>query len=375
MGCQIEIVIRGQKAGGETLSLFLEPTEIPLAKRWTRELKRVLRGPHILEKDQSFCGFPQSARNEALLCAELNRTCEIIRNFRGPGVWQQGYKIEEIASTENLSNDLLNAYHHHFEMLRGQAWDPSPYYLAAQKFLDVDNAIRQLNVLVHQLEGIMQSRKLVAAGERFFPFSVFHFLTPDSDIRLPLHDEDYDYFSFEEDFGLVQMLYCQVGKTHYQAWCDGDKGILEDYMNNLRYYTSGFMISWGEFTKGIKSSDLFLQWLKESGTDLRHRTYFYDRKGNKQGLGFLNVARVPFRQFGSRSVREVQELLAQYDDVYKVRVHENGKVVEHSYEYRLSDPNYQQIVAHRFNSRNLGILPKITRPLKKTSIYRMLMRQ
>lgn len=375
MGTQLELVLRAPGSNLQQLSIFLEPTEIPLAKRWVRELRRVLRGPHFLEKDQTFCGFPQTRRNELVLCEELNRTARLISGFRGPGPWEQGYAIQEHCTPENLSTELLNIYHHHFELLRGQAWKKSPYYEAVQKHYVIEDAIRKLNVLVHELEGLLLSRKQAASGERIFPFSVFHFLIPDCDIRLPLRDEDYDHFSFEEEFGLAQMIYCQVGKTHYQAWCDGDQEIMDENQNNLRYYSAGFVVHWGEFTKGIRSSDLFLQWLKETGVDLRHKNYFIDKNGQKQGLGFLNVARTPMRQFGGRSIPEIQDLLARHDDVYKIRLHENGKVVESVFDYRLSDSDYQQRIAYRFNFRDTSLLKRVARPLKKTSLYRALLRQ
>lgn len=348
MSTQVEIVLLSQRSG-ERLSVFLEPTGIPVAKRWVQELKRALSNGSFLEKDQSFCGFPSTRRSEKVLAGEINQTCEIIRSFRGEGVWKKGYEIPERCSPDGLNSDLLNAYHHHFELLRGQAWDPSPYFLAAveHRYFEVENAIRKLNTLVHEAEGLKQTRFHLNHEERSFPFSIFHFLGPDPENRLPLHDEDYDHFSFEEDFGLAQLMYCQVGKTHYQAWCDKDEKILGNNINNLRYYSASFIVTWGDFSPGIKSSDLFLKWLRETGVDISNGAYFLDEHGMKQGLGFLNIARTPMRQFGGRSIREIQELLGGFDDVHQLRVHENGKVTEATYGYKLSDPDYQQRMAKR----------------------------
>jgi hypothetical protein len=339
---QVEIVYRNLK--GEELSVFLEPTEIPLAKRWIAELKRVLQGPHFLEKDQAFCGFLDSPRDFSYLSGQINHVIEVIEQHRAPGLWESGYSIPERCSPETITPELMNRLHHHFEILRGQTWNTSPYLMGLER--RVADAIRRLNVLVHEIEAQNQSILMRQKEGRIFPFSVVHFLYPEMNRPPQLAEEDYEYFSTEEGFGFVQMHYCQIGKTHYQAWHDGDTDIFDDNVNNLRFYSSGFLLDWGDHSQGIRSINLFLDWLRKSKVDLRG-SYFIDKNGVKQGIGFLNIAKAPLKQFGSRSIPEIQALLAKYSDIHRILVHENGSVVESRFEYRVDDADYfSRLIAH-----------------------------
>ncbi|MGZ3695685.1 MAG: hypothetical protein ACXWQO_16375 [Bdellovibrionota bacterium] len=340
MNPRVELVLRNSESPEKLISVFIEPTGIPLASRWIEELRKALREGFFLEKDQSFSGFLDPDRDEIFLVAKINEVLTILRNYRGRGPWKNGYDVPELSIEEALSADGMNRLHHHFELLRGQYWDPSPYIQVGVN-LEVNNAIRALNSLVHRMESVMLSKAGLEKHGRIFPFSVVHFVAQSNNYLPALKEEDYDSFSFEEDFGLVQMHYCQIGKTHYQAWCDGDANIFAENVNNLRIYSSGFTITWAEKPPpGIKSSDLFLESLKRDGIDLSRETYFLDRNGMKQGLGFLNIGRVPLAQFGGLSPPEVQSLLAAHDDIYQIRLHEGAQVLESTFNYRLDDETY-----------------------------------
>jgi hypothetical protein len=201
---------------------------------------------------------------------------------------------------------------------------------------------------VHQLEALEHSKSLRKSEGRICPYSSVHFLEPKSNNPLPLEDEDYDFFSFEESFGLIQMHYCQIGKTHLHAWSDGDTDIFDENINNLRVFSAGFAIGWTEHLAGVKRYDPFLEWLKARGVALTGKNYFVDRYGNKQGLGYLNVGRIPLRQFGGRSPAEIQTLVGLHDDIYKIRLHENGQVLERTYDYRVDDRNYDELIVQAF---------------------------
>jgi molybdenum cofactor biosynthesis enzyme MoaA len=341
---RVELVLRNPHDKRDSLSLWLAPTPIPLAYRWIEALKRTFRTRHMLEKNYCFIGWPDGPRDARWLARELNRRIDLLNAFNARKVWKEPYVIADRCSDEPQQEEL-NRIHHHFEMLSGRVWDLSQYTRHADA--STRYHIRQLNNLVHELEAFRLSRREQAIEpDRAQPHLFASFVQERARTRFPLEDEDYQQFGFDFSFGAVHMYYCQTGKTHFDAWKDKDVSIFDDNINGLRYYSGEFIVRFG---KSVPPEEVardvapFYQWLQDKGAELSaNKSYFVDRQGVRQTLGFATVARLVEGQFGDRDLPEIHRLLGRYLDLHKIRIHEASGVTESVFESAWTDDDFDE---------------------------------
>lgn len=345
MSTQIELVFRNHNGKDDLFRFFIEPTKAPLASRWVATLKDTLIRDIPLEKDFSFQGFLGSRRSRSVLFNEIKNVTNIIQSYRSPGVWENGYDIQSAFNENDLDQNFLNKLHHHFEILTGQSWARSPYLNGTSP--DVQLAVRKLNLLVHEIEAIDSSTECKKRLGRWWPKINVAFFQHGAS-RQPLSQEDYEYFTLNTRFGAAQMHYCQLGKTHYDAFIDNDKDIHCENINGLRYYSAEFDIGCGpdpnvkwEMEHRVTP---FYKYLNEQGYDTRSSTYFIDHNGVKQGIGWIIIADTPMNQFNGKSIQEIQLKIAEHDDIYQIRIHENGTVTERTFDYFNEDEKYRKIL-------------------------------
>lgn len=332
-----ELEIQLRNPANEILSVFFTIASTPLAQKWKHHLIRTLKTPHHLEKSYCFLGFLGSNRSIPKLAEQLNLLVEQISSYVGEGPWKYGYPIAERLNDHDDIFPVLHALHHHFEKLIGQAWAVSPYYSCAPH--EVRILIHHLNYLVHEIEALKFSEIEKKKNGVFYPYSVVSF--PDSPERPQLFaDEDYENFSLNRPFGSLTLHYAQTGKAFYDAWRDGDKKIGKNNINSLRYVSGQFDINWGdgpEFTdaKIRKHYSDFFQWLENLGYFTESTRYFVDEKGQKQGIGFIEVARLREDQ-RSLGIDHWQRKVAEYNDIYALKVRlPSGEFTERVYDYRI----------------------------------------
>lgn len=345
MPAQVELVLRSPRAPQQKCSVFIEPTATPIASRWVAALKETLRGNPLLEKDFFSYGLLGTPRDLNFLCQQLNAVAEQIHQYRGEGPWEKGFPMPGRLSHDNFDQQVLNQWHHDFELLIGQVWNFSPYIRAASP--EIMLAIRNLNLLIHELEAFTNALEWQKRKNQHWPYlrvSFFH----NGYAKYNLEDEDYEHFTLESTFGMVTMAYCQLGKDHFSAWRDRDHAIFDNNVNGLRYYSGEFGIRIGASSnvayRQRHTIQPFLASLQEKGIDLSHNTYFVDAAGVKHGLGELKIADMPMSQFGFRTVNDVQGLFASHIDLYQIRVHEDGKVVEHTFDYFADDETFRRLI-------------------------------
>jgi len=75
------------------------------------------------------------------LCDQVNHAIDVINDDTGIG-----YIILDKYRPDNLSEELLNRLHYHFEQLQGTVEDPSKLYEAAHP--QTRDAIRKLNLIL-----------------------------------------------------------------------------------------------------------------------------------------------------------------------------------------------------------------------------------
>lgn len=330
----LEIVFRNKK--DQLCSAYFPVADHPVGKKWFQFLSKTLKTPHQLEKSYTFLGFLHSEKNLASLSKELNTVTEIISSHLGEGPWKYGYPIKETLDPLNVCPETLHSLHHHFEVLIGQAWSVSPYYSCATPELRL--TIHQLIYLVHQIEALLHSQIQCQETGSYYPYTIVSF--PNCKLKpTPFDDKDYDFFSLNRPFGSLTLHYAQTGKAFFDAWRDKDEQIGKNNVNSLRYLSGQFDVNWGDgpdFSeeKIRKNYADFFLWLKEKGYSTDKTNFFVDENGQKQGIGFIEVARLREDQ-RSKGIAYWQELLSEYNDIYALRLHGPEGVIEKTYPTRV----------------------------------------
>jgi hypothetical protein len=364
---RVELVFRHNLKREDTFSVWVDPSKNNIGKKWVRALRRTLIENSHLEKRVNFYGWIGDRRNLVKLCEEMNRSINQINRFGRDGKWSGGYRIDIQCSPENVCQDLINSIHHHFEILMGQVWSMSEYYANADA--ETRYAIRQINILCHQLEARQRSMAIHQKNPKLLNPQLFVSFMDEHFNRYDLAPDDYEHFTCRRGFGDVFMFYCQSGKTHIEAWGDKDEEIFGNNINGLRYFSSEFIIQFGEGSEQ-KIHEMrmlaFSEWLRSKGADVNGvPPYFVDANGRVQGLGWLKIGQMPMAQFGGLSPLEVQAKILEHMDLSSIRIHGLGtEVISGKYEYSWSDSDY--------DSREIAILknpPPVKFPELRSDVF------
>ena len=337
----IEIDLRNKN--DQLLTVYIDVEDNTLSRKWLGSLNHLIKNNYHLEKNYCWLGWTESDRSMEYICSEINRSIAAINRAN------LGYSIQDFFSPANtvaedlgVDQDHMNRLHRYFEDLQGVSGAMSPYYTAANDTIRWH--IRQLNLLCHEHESLVLSiRKLKEAPEWRRPSQLMCWLRAP---RFVLESSDYDLFGIEtinrELGGVYVGVNKAVGKHHWEVFTDEgrDSRVDELVTSTLRSQTEAagdFDIEWannpGSFPWQIQMLDEFRQWLITNG---------FDPEDKSLTIGHPKVAQVDLiRSFGTTDYNEIWKKLAEYLDVYKIRI----GTVEATYEYRWSDPDYdlQQI--------------------------------
>lgn len=379
----IKVVLRNPTQKNETIDYTITAYDTELSRDWLTALEHDIIRPNLnLEKNFCFLGFPYTTRTVEYLCNELNQHCREINKFNNTGIWQnaglQPYVIEEWFSEQSvrfdsdyiiapppgqesfdddprylglkIKHNIMNVLHNHFERLQGTVWEPSYYYALATP--RVKYAIRNLNLICHELESlILSQRKIVQAPDWVRPSQITSFVNVP---RHELKDAHRELFKngYDKKFGEVYMHWTQIGKTLMEVYNDegapnltvGDDptdisvgaGTTCEAINSLKFYSGEFDIEWGksvtynEHAWHREHIDGFYAWLERNGVDYTNP---------KLSLGYLPMATVELQSsFGTTNEQEIWKTLGNYLDIFQIEV--NGTVA--TYDYSWSDADYQE---------------------------------
>jgi len=367
---EIKVTLRNPLDHNDLLDYYIVPNDSKLAQDWIYALRELLSSKNLLEKNYCFMGFPKSARTLEYLCDTLNRSVEIINKFDFTQHGLENYIIEEWFHPDTVrfpdtypiegtmlkpgtvdgtrrtniglyaKHGILNQLHNHFERLQGTVGKLSPYYRVANH--DTKYAIRQLNIICHEMESlILSQRKLASTPEWVRPSQITTFLHAE---RYELKDEHREAFvtnSYDRKFGHVYMHWAQIGKTLMEVFRDEGAPELTDTVceaiNSLEYYSGEFDVEWAkDVTRANKYPWIenlvkeFTAWLVENGLD---------PQDPKLSLGYLPLGHVDLlRSFGTTDMFSIWDQLSQHLDVYSIEV--DG--VKNMFEYCWTDEDYKQ---------------------------------
>lgn len=350
----------------KTINVHIEKLDNTLSNDWYTALIDNIANKRYLEKNFCFHGFPNTPRTLEYLCNELNRHVRVINesnigyiidDWYHPNVvrFDDTYKTKQC--TEETKNTclglrkkdrVLNRLHNHFEILQGTVENLSEYYKKAN--YKTKYAIRQLNLLCHEIETlILSQRKVITAPEWIRPSQIVTFFNSPRNDLTEEHRKLFDINKYDRHFGTVYLHWAQIGKTLFEVFRDEnapklkfingtdllyDTGATCEAITSLKYYTGEFDIEWG---RTITSDNV---WHKNLMDDF----YNWLNTNNIQptpemSLGYLPVARVNLeKSFQTTDIKTIWEIIQNHMDVYKIAIDNYEQV----YEYCWSDIDYEE---------------------------------
>jgi len=352
-----KVVLRNYKTG-ETIDYNIVPEDNLLAQDWITALKQdILQKSLHLEKNYCFHGFPHTQRDLDYLCKELNWAVVqinqsdldfVIEDWYAPNVVRFDDISYPVGSMDKLGpaykglqlkHEVMNRLHNYFEILQGTVEQPSDYFKQADPVTRY--AIRQLNNLCHEIEGLVSSqRKNVLEPAWTRPSQITTFLRAPRHHLKDEHRKGFIENEYDRVLGGVYMHWCQIGKTLMEVYRDEDAPELTETVceaiTHLQYFSGEFDVEWGnDITSGqyLWHRDFvqdFYTWLEDNK---------YDPKDPQYSLGYLKIGQVDLQgAFGTTEGIDIWKQMGNYLDIYKIEC--DG--ISATYDYHWSDADHRQ---------------------------------
>ena len=351
----VKIVLRNYKTQ-ETIDYNIIPSDNQLARDWIVALEQdVLQKSLHLEKNYCFHGLPDTQRNLNLLCDELNKHIYtinqssldyMIEEWFAPDVVRFGSEYPVGRMDDNplnkglqVKHDVMNILHNHFEVLEGTVENPSKYTRDAS--VEVRYAIRQLNLLCHEIESLcMSQRKAVQDPQWVRPSQITQFNRCPRHTLTDEHRQGFLENSYDRELGGVYMHWCQIGKTLMEVFRDEHAPKLTDTVceaiTHLQYYSGEFDVEWGKDVTYATAPwhkteiDNFNAWLSVNN---------FDPQDTSLSSGYLKIGEVDLlNSFGHTDAQDVWKQMGNYLDIYKIECGSNSA----TYDYHWSDVDHKQ---------------------------------
>jgi hypothetical protein len=208
--------------------------------------------------------------------------------------------------------------------------------------VEVRYAIRQLNLLCHEIETLcMSQRKVIQNPFWTRPSQITQFNKAPRHLLTDEHRQGFLENSYDRILGGVYMHWCQIGKTLMEVYRDEGAPVLTETVceaiTHLQYYSGEFDVEWGnDVMYDMRSPwhcaeiDGFESWLKENN---------FDPSDPKLSLGYLKLGEVDLlNSFGTTNAQDIWKQMGDYLDIYKI---ECG-TASATYDYHWSDADHEQ---------------------------------
>lgn len=243
-----------------------------LSQSWAEEINQ----NYILYERDRFTYWPNNGKDNEYFSNKLNEQIDIINHFY-PG------KVT-LRADPNMDQKTMNEMHVFFEQLRGPIEDPLEWYVNATP--EVKKAIERLNLLTHEYEYRELNKELYKSDHP----NAMIVGTYDNRPRFELTDDQYNQFTYRYTFGTVYINYCVVGKPILDVFLNQDDDIGNDNIRPQHYWSSDWMIKFGEPLPEWKVEEMesqFWNWF------LQKENFFNSlgiERGSKMALGQIPVA-------------------------------------------------------------------------------------
>ena len=351
----IKIVLRNYQTGA-TQDYNIIPNDSAIARDWIAALEQdVLQKSLHLDKNYCFHGFPNTQRDLEFLCNELNRHIftinqsnldYTIEEWFAPDVVRFGSEYPVGRLTDNpvnkglqLKHEVMNVLHNHFEVLEGTVENPSKYI--RDMTVQVRYAVRQLNLLCHEIETlVMSQRKAIQDPHWVRPSQITQFNRTPRHLLSDEHRQGFIDNCYDRELGGVYMHWCQIGKTLMEVYRDEGAPVLTDTVceaiTHLKYYSGEFDVEWGNDVTFKKSpwhqAEVinFNNWLVENN---------FNPFDTSLSSGYLKLGDVDLlNSFGTTDAQEIWKQLGDYLDIVRIECGQHSATNE----YHWSDSNYEQ---------------------------------
>ncbi len=292
----IEIDFQNPESG-ELFTLKWKIVDKDYAWIWVRELKRLMDRQEPLYA--RFTGFDTSEKEKQKVFNDLNKAIEII-NAEG------AYQIKE-KGTGYFDQEFANIIHHHFEVLYGDAHNPSEIFRSSTPL--VQSAISKLNHSVHDLESMHRNLESKDA----FSAVIVEFWDRR---QLKLTDDMLKDFSMDVEFGDLDLHYGIIGKTWWEVFLDEDEEVFLSGIRPLNVLSGEFDIHFGEQKVDEATRERFNEFL---------RKYEQNPADPKLALGHLNIGKLILEKGISRSL--VKEEIAKHRHLAEVRLFQGDRPI------------------------------------------------
>ena len=325
------------------LTVYIDVYDSSLSRKWLTALNHLVANAYHLEKNYCFFGFPDGPRDGAYMIAQINASIQAI-NSSG-----LDYKIDNVFTEANCINsdlsvnhDQFNNLHRYFEDLQGVSGQMSPYYTAADPATRWH--IRQLNLLCHEFESwVLSRKKQVELPAWMRPSQLMCWLNSP---RFVLDDADYELFGIESlnrpTGGVFVGVNKAVGKHHWEVFVDEAQFDPEHRTDQLTTTTlkpqteaaGDFDIEWAQNPAGApwqtRNLTNFRTWLINNG---------FDPDDKSLTIGHPQVAQVNLlRSFGTEDYHAIWDRLHQHLNVTAIRTSD----AQVTYPYNWLDADYMQ---------------------------------
>jgi hypothetical protein len=360
---QIEIQLK-HNDNDSLLSVYIDIFDNSLSRKWLTALNHLISNNYHLEKNYCFFGFAESPRTPEYILDCVNRSILSINQA------QIGYVIEDYFTVDNtvttgpirngppntvngndeggkIIHDKMNMLHRYFEDLQGQSGKMSPFYQLADSVTRWH--IRQLNLLCHEYESLILSRrKKIQAPEWQRPSQLMCWLNAP---RFLLEESDYELFGIDSINrplgGVFVGVNKSVGKHHWEVFVDEGRDVSELTTTSLISQTEAagdFDIEWAQDPEKYS-------WQKEKLLEFRQwlLNNNFDPEDRSLTIGHPQVGQVDLmRTFGTEDYQLIWNKLEQYLNVYKIRTSD----CEATYEYNWNDDNFMHLQIERITKGN-----------------------
>lgn len=267
------------------ICLKFKLTHYDITQRWANKVEFCLNNLKI-DDPCRFYGFDDIENEKRKAVNSINSCIDVINNYAPNFVTKRvEYPIDQ---------DTLNYLHHVFEVFHGTVNEPHAFFLNAPK--QVQNALSNLNLLVHQCEGFVEN-----TGRKTLPVHMVTWFNLPKNETLELND--YQYFTDFIEFGTVYLMYTEIGKTLQDLAFDNDEYIDINAYKPFRFYSSDFMVRF----YGI-SVDTWRNLRKKYIKHYLDKKEFYDNAGLDFNHPFNTPGNIPLAHLIQQPFDVVKEL-------------------------------------------------------------------
>ena len=315
----------------DPITIYFNIRNNAVGKQWTDVfIKNILQEDSLIPRDYPLDKVHIYKNNLDFLCERLNYSIKLINEEI-----EEYSQINECVTSTNITQDLMNNLHKHFELLIGQKWNVSKYFNQASE--RGKWAISELNSSIHAIELYKHDSIVLSIGYNCRNFKTNEWTTHNLFETLEKNKidlESYKCWQNEVPWGSLQLFYNQTGKTHYDAYIDNDAVVDKDNISGWRYITGEVMLNLAfdferqyvnDFdTKAKKYRD----WLENMGYDLNDATQCY------YGLIVADIDKQHIMPKYGNDIFEVHDKIMQYNDITKIG---------------LCDDDYNQILSRDYS--------------------------